>query len=91
MEFEVLERKENRLVIKVLYADPSVMYPVIEQLIEDDRVKDANYSVEHQELDDPVLTINAVEGEEPNVILTDIAESLKDRFQELYSALFEEE
>jgi len=91
MEFEVLEINESRLVIKVLDADPSVMYPVIEQLIEDDRIEDANYSVEHQELDDPVLTVNAVEGEEPEEILQDIARSLKGRFQELYEELFEEE
>ncbi len=91
MEFKVLEKDEGRLVIKVLDADASVMYPIIEQLIEDERVEDANYSVEHQELDDPVLTIRAIEGEYPKEILTDIAESIKGQFKELYNELFEEE
>ncbi|MFW5904029.1 MAG: RpoL/Rpb11 RNA polymerase subunit family protein [Candidatus Saliniplasma sp.] len=91
MEFKVLEKDEGRLVIKVLDADASVMYPIIEQLIEDERVEDANYSVEHQELDDPVLTIQAVEGEEPKEILTDIAKSIKGQFNEIYSELFGEE
>ncbi|MFO7792574.1 MAG: RpoL/Rpb11 RNA polymerase subunit family protein [Candidatus Saliniplasma sp.] len=91
MEFKVLEKEEGRLVVKVIDADASVMYPVIEQLIEDERVEDANYSVEHQELDDPVLTIQAVEGEKPKEIFTDIAKSIKGQFQEIYSELFEEE
>lgn len=91
MEFKVLEKEEGRLVIKVRDADASVMYPVIEQLIEDERVENANYSVEHQELDDPVLTIQAEEGENPKEIFTDIAKSIKGQFKEIYNGLFEEE
>lgn len=91
MEFEVLEKSEDRLEIKVLDSEASVMYPIIEQLIEDERVENANFSVEHQELDDPVLSLTAVEGEHPKEILTDIAKSIKGQYSEIYSGLFEEE
>lgn len=91
MEFEVLEKSENRLVIKVVDADASVMYPIIEQLIEDERVEDANYSVEHQELDDPVLTLQAKEGEDPKVILNGVSKSIQDQFAGVYDEMFGEE
>lgn len=91
MEFDLLEKTENSLKIKVIDADASVIYPIMEHLLSDERVIDANYSVEHQELDFPVLAVKTEEGEDPKEILIDIAESIQDRFSEIYSELFEEE
>ena len=90
MEFEVLERTESKLRVKVLDADDSVMYPIMEQLIEDERVEESNYSVAHQELDEPVLTVVSDE-EDPKKILIEITTKIKDQFQGVYDQLFGEE
>ncbi|MFP4050869.1 MAG: RpoL/Rpb11 RNA polymerase subunit family protein [Thermoplasmata archaeon] len=91
MEFKVLERSEDKLEIKVRDADDTVMYPLIEQLIQDERVTDATYSVEHQELDDPVLKMEVEEGEDPKEILIEIAKNFKQIFEDIYEDMFGEE
>ncbi len=91
MEFNVLEKTENSLQIKVLDADASVMYPIMEQLLSDDRIEEANYSVEHQELDDPVLYLKAKKGEDPKEILVDNAKAIQEQFSDVFEKLFEEE
>lgn len=91
MEFNVLEKTETSLQIKVLDADASVMYPIMEQLLSDDRIEEANYSVEHQELDDPVLYLKAKKGEDPKEILVDNAKAIQEQFSDVFEKLFEEE
>lgn len=91
MELEVLERTENILEVKVREADETVMYPLIEQLLQDERVTDATYSVEHQELDDPILKMEVKEGEDPKEVLIEISRSFKNIFEEIYQDMFGEE
>jgi len=91
MEFKVLERTENVLEVKVRDADETVMYPLIEQLLQDERVTDATYSVEHQELDDPILKMEVKEGEDPKEVLIEISQYFKDIFEEIYENMFGEE
>lgn len=91
MEFKVLDKTENSLQVKVFDPDDSVMYPVVEGLLQDDRVVDVNYSVEHQELDFPILSLEVKEGEDPKKVLTDTASDIKDQFSDIYEMLFEEE
>ncbi len=91
MEFELLERTENSLRIKIFDADASVMYPVVENLLSDDKVLEVNYSVEHQELDDPVLFIMCKEKYDPREILVDNAEKIKEQFSNVYDDLFGDE
>lgn len=91
MEFKVLEKSENSLQVKIFDPDDSVMYPIVEGLLQDDRVLDVNYSVEHQELDFPVLSLEAKEGEDPKEILTGTASDIKNQFSEIFQKLFEED
>ncbi|MFO8109672.1 MAG: RpoL/Rpb11 RNA polymerase subunit family protein [Thermoplasmata archaeon] len=91
MEFKLLERTENSLRIKIFEADASVMYPVVENLLSDDRILEANYSVEHQELDDPILYIMCDKDSDPSEVLVENAEEIKEQFSKVYEELFEEE
>ncbi len=91
MEAKVLEKTDRSLKIKVLDADATVMYPLLEQLLQEERVVNANYSVEHQELDDPVLEVEVAEGEDPKELLIEISENFKNQFSEIHSRLFEED
>ncbi len=91
MEFKVLERTEDKLELKVRDADETLMYPLIEQLLQDERVTDATYSVEHQELDDPILKMEVKEGEDPKEILIEVTRDFKQIFEDIYEDIFGEE
>ncbi len=90
MEFKVLEKTKNSLTIKVVDDDPSVMYPLVEQLLSEERIIDVNYSVEHPDIDDPILSITAKKGEDPRDILIESARVIQDEFKNLYKDIFEE-
>lgn len=91
MDFKVLQKTDTTLEIKIKDADATVMYPLIEQLLKDEEVVTADYSVEHQELDDPVLRIEVEEDNDPKQKLVDISKSFKDDINQIYSDLFEED
>ncbi len=91
MEFEVLQKTDTTLEIKVKDADDTVMYPLMEQLLKDKDIIMADYSVEHQELDDPVVRIEVEEGNDPKKKLVDISNSFTDDIKKVYSDIFEEE
>ncbi len=91
MDFEVLEKTDTTLEIKVKDADDTVMYPMIEQLVKEEKVTTADYSVEHQELDDPVLRVEVKEGTDPKELLIDISKSFQEQFERLHSEIFEED
>ena len=91
MDFEILEKTDTTLEVKIKDADDTVMYPMIEQLVKDEQVTTADYSVEHQELDDPVLRVEVSEGADPKEILKKISESFQEDVERIYSDIFEEE
>ncbi len=90
MDFEILEKTDTTLEMKIKDADDTVMYPLIEQLVKEEKVSNADYSVEHQELDDPVLRVEVTEGADPKQILIDISKSFQEDFRNIYSEMFEE-
>jgi len=91
MDFEILEKSDTTLEMKIKDADDTVMYPLIEQLVKEEKITTADYSVEHQELDDPVLRVEVTEGADPKEILIDISKSFQEDFETIYSELFEDE
>ncbi len=91
MDFKVLQKTDTTLEIKIKDADATVMYPLIEQLLKDEEVVTADYSVEHQELDDPVLRIEVEEDNDPKQKLIDISKSFKDDINQIHSDFFEED
>jgi len=91
MDFEILEKTDTKLEIKIKDADDTVMYPMIEQLVKEEKITTADYSVEHQELDDPVLRVEVTEGTDLKQVLIDISKSFQEDFDDIYSEMFEEE
>jgi len=91
MDFKVLEKTDTSLEIEIIDADDTVMYPLIEKLLKDDKIIDADYSVEHPELDDPILFIEVEEGEDPKERLVKISKSFQDELEKVYSDIFEDE
>ncbi|MBS3781314.1 MAG: hypothetical protein KGY68_01745 [Candidatus Thermoplasmatota archaeon] len=91
MDFEILEKTDTTLEIKIKDADDTVMYPLIEQLVKEEKVINADYSVEHQELDDPILKVEVTEGTDPKQILIDISKSFQEDLENIYSEMFGKE
>ncbi len=91
MDFKVLEKTDTTLEIEVKDADDTVMYPMIEQLVKEERVTTADYSVEHQELDDPILRVEVEEETDPKELLVEISKSFENQFERLHSEIFEED
>ncbi len=91
MDFKVLEETDVSLEIEIIDADDTIMYPLIEELLKDDKIIDADYSVEHPELDNPILFIEVEEGEDPKERLIEISKSFQEELDEIYSDIFEEE
>lgn len=91
MDFKVLERTDTTLEIEIVEADDTVMYPLIEEMLKNEKIIDADYSVEHPKLDDPILFIEVEEGEDPKETLVEISRSFREELEEVYSDIFEEE
>ncbi len=91
MDFEILEKTDTTLEVKIKDADDTIMYPLIEQLVKEECVTTADYSVEHQELDDPVLRVEVTEGNDPKEVMKNISKSFQDNIEKIYSDIFEED
>ena len=89
MEMRVLERDKNALRISIETPDDTVVYPLINELLKDEDVAEAKYSVGHPQLDKPVLYVRTKKGK-PQTAIKKAAESLAGQFREARQ-LFEKE
>jgi len=89
MEMRVLERDKNALRISIETPDDTVVYPLINELLKDEDVAEAKYSVGHPQLDKPVLFVRTKKGK-PQAAIHKAAEALAGQFREARQ-LFEKE
>ena len=89
MEMRVLERDKNALKVSIETPDDTVVYPLINELLKDEDVAEAKYSVGHPQLDKPVLYVRTKKGK-PQTAIKKAAESLAGQFREARQ-LFEKE
>jgi DNA-directed RNA polymerase subunit L len=75
MEMKVVERTEDTLRIQIDEPDDTLIYPLVHQILQDEDVADAQYSVGHPMLDKPLLVIRTKKGE-PQAALKKAAEAL---------------
>jgi len=81
MELKPLEKEKNALRLEIDGPDDTVIYPLITELLKDEDVAEAKYSVGHPELDKPVLYVRTKKGK-PQVAIKKAAESLAGQFRE---------
>ena len=79
MEMKVIERTDDTLRLQIDDPDDTLIYPLVHQILQDEDVADAQYSVGHPMLDKPVLVIRTKRGE-PKVALKKAAEALSAEF-----------
>ena len=89
MEMRILETDKNALKVEIEGPDDTVIYPLINELLKDEDVSEAKYSVGHPQLDKPVLYVRTKKGK-PQAAVKKAAESLAGQFREA-KRLFEAE
>jgi len=86
---KVLESEKNAVKVEIEGPDDTVIYPLINELLKDEDVQEAKYSVGHPQLDKPVLFVKTKKGK-PASAIKKAAESLAGQFREA-KQLFEKE
>jgi DNA-directed RNA polymerase subunit L len=89
MEMKVLDKDKNALRIEIEGPDDTVIYPLINELLKDEDIAEAKYSVGHPQLDKPVLLVRTKKGK-PQTAIKKAAEALAGQFREARQ-LFEKE
>lgn len=86
MDLKVLAKEKDSLKIEVTNPDDTVIYPLINELLADDKVEDARYITGHPLLDKPSILIRVKEGR-PQTALKRAAERLAERYQSIRTML----
>ncbi|TLZ51442.1 MAG: DNA-directed RNA polymerase subunit L [Methanobacteriota archaeon] len=84
MEMRALEMDKNAIRLEIEGPDDTVIYPLINELLKDEDVAEAKYSVGHPQLDKPVLYVRTKKGK-PQAAIKKAAESLAGQFREAKS------
>ncbi|MCD6276226.1 MAG: DNA-directed RNA polymerase subunit L [Thermoplasmata archaeon] len=82
MEFKVISKKKNELVLEVINADRTLLIPLVEELNRDDMVELATYHYEHPYLENPTLKIRVKSGK-PQAAIKRSSKKLEKIFEEL--------
>jgi len=82
MEFKVISKKKNELVLEVINADRTLLIPLVEELNRDDMVELATYHYEHPYLENPTLKIRVKSGK-PQAAIKRASKKLEKIFEEL--------
>ena len=89
MEMKVVEKEKNTLKVEIDGPDDTIIYPLINELLKDEDVAEAKYSVGHPQLDKPVLYVRTKKGV-PQAALKKAAEGLAGQFREARKLLEEQ-
>lgn len=81
MEFRVLDKEKNALRLEIDGPDDTVIYPLVNELLKDEDVAEAKYSVGHPDLDKPVLHVKTKKGK-PQTAIKKASDSLAGQFRQ---------
>lgn len=79
MNMKILVKEKDRLDIELDQRDMTLLHPLVEELLKDKNVVEAQYIMGHPELDKPVLRIRVSTGK-PETVLKKVAKGLVDDF-----------
>ncbi len=82
MEFRVLSKEKNEMVLEVVNADRTLLIPLVEELNRDEMVESAIYHYEHPYLENPTLKIRVKSGK-PQAAIKRAAKKIEKVFEEL--------
>ncbi|MBX8632565.1 MAG: DNA-directed RNA polymerase subunit L [Thermoplasmata archaeon] len=82
MELKIIREKEKEIEIGAIGADDSLMYPLLTELLQNEKVVEAKYIKGHPDLDVPSLFVRVSSGD-PRAALRKAAENLSEDFSSL--------
>lgn len=83
MEFKVISKEKNEMVVEVINADRTLLIPLVEEMNRDDKVEYAIYHYDHPYLSNPTIKIRVREGK-PQAAIKRAAKKLEKVYDELY-------
>ena len=86
MNIRILVKEKDRLDIELDHADMTLLHPLVEELLKDKAVTEAQYIMGHPELDKPVLRVRVSTGK-PETPVKKAAKKLAGDFGGLREAL----
>jgi len=82
MEFKIISKEKNEMVLEVINADRTLLIPLVEELNKDDMVEQAIYHYDHPYLENPTLKIRVKSGK-PQAAIKRAAKRLEKVFEEM--------
>lgn len=82
MELKVIRENDREIEIGAIGADDSLMYPLLMEMLKNEKVAEAKYIKGHPDLDVPSLYVRMSSGD-PKTALKKAAESLNEDFSSL--------
>ncbi len=86
MEFKIISKEKNEMVLEVINADRTLLIPLVEELNRDDMVEMAIYHYDHPYLENPTLKIRVKSGK-PQAAIKRAAKKLEKVFEDLEKEL----
>lgn len=86
MNIRILVKEKDRLDIELDQTDMTLLHPLVEELLKDKVVAEAQYIMGHPELDKPVLRVRVSSGK-PDTPVKRVAKKLAEEFGGLREAL----
>ncbi len=87
MELELLERDDDSLLIKIVGEDHTFCNLLREELLRDESVVSASYTVEHPLNEYPKFYIKVKKGKTPERVFIDAAARVSERLEDLRKQL----
>lgn len=86
MELKLLKTRKRSIEFEMADADNTILYPLIEELLSDNKVELARYIVGHPQLDKPKIFVKVKEGK-PQTIIKKAIKKIEKQFKECNEAI----
>lgn len=82
MKLSILVKEKDRIDLDIDQRDMTLLHPLVEELLKDPNVKEAQYVLGHPELDKPILRV-VVKSGKPETAIKKASKNLAETFKEL--------
>lgn len=86
MELKLMKKRKQSIEFELVDADKTILYPLVEELVNDKKVEIARYIVGHPQLDKPKIFVKVKDGK-PQTAVKRVAKKLAKQFKECNEAL----
>ncbi len=86
MELKLVEKDKKSIVLEIINMDDTIITPLVEALLNNDKVTKASYYTGHPQLDNPVLKVTVKSGS-PQKVIKETAEKLASVYLNAYDEI----